>query len=187
MSDEQQKVKKKGRGRKLLLVGLLVLAVGGGGAGAVYAGLLGGGHGHDKGSGKPHLVPREGVSAAEVARNASPDGDKKVDPARFQPTYHAMGESITANLRDGSGFVQVALGVSTYYDSSVLDKVKLHEMAIRSAILLALSDQDAEALATPAGKQGLKDELRGAINGVLKSKEGFGGIDEVHFTGFVIQ
>lgn len=188
MSDEEPTVKPKRKGRKALLAGLLLLVVGGGGAGALYAsnaGLLGG-HG-PAAPDVPHLVPRDDVPASEAARFASPTGEGKVDGAKFQATYHPLGENITANLRDGAGFIQIGLGVSTYYDERVIQNVTQHEMAIRSAILLALTDQDAEAIATPAGKEALKASLRASVNDVLKKKTGFGGIDDVHFTSFVIQ
>jgi flagellar FliL protein len=188
MSDEEQAVKPKRKGRKALFAGLLVLILGGGGAGALYAsnaGLLGG-HG-PAAPDVPHLVPRDGVPDSEAARYASPTGEGKVDPAKFQASYHPLGDNITANLRDGAGFIQIGLGVSTYYDERVIQNVTQHEMAIRSAVLVALTDQDAEAIATPSGKEALKSTLRASINDVLKKKAGFGGIDDVHFTSFVIQ
>ena len=189
MSDKEQPVKKKGKKKLFLLGGLVLLLGGGGAAGGLYAsnaGLIGGGHAEPAPE-VPHLVLRDGVSESEAARYASPQGDKKVDPSKFQATYYPLGESITANLKDGDGFVQIQLGVSTYYDERVGENVKLHEMAIRSAVLLNLAEQDSAGLATAAGKEGLKQALRASINEVLKKKEGFGGIDDVHFTSFVIQ
>jgi flagellar FliL protein len=102
-------------------------------------------------------------------------------------SYYPLAENFTANLREGSGFVQVGIGVSTFYDERVLEAVKTHEMAVRSSVLLVLSEQDAVALSTPQGKETLKTKLRLAVNDVLKKKEGFGGIDDVHFTSLVIQ
>jgi flagellar FliL protein len=52
---------------------------------------------------------------------------------------------------------------------------------------MVLSDQQAEVLATPAGKQMLQRRLTQAINGVLREKEGFGGIDNVYFNNLVVQ
>jgi flagellar FliL protein len=83
--------------------------------------------------------------------------------------------------------VQLSLGVSTFYDERVVEAVKTHEMAVRSAILLVLAEQDAIALSSPQGKEQLKSKLRLAVNDVLKKKEGFGGIDDVYFTTLVIQ
>nr|WP_295371445.1 flagellar basal body-associated FliL family protein [uncultured Sphingosinicella sp.] len=189
MSDaENPTPKKKGKGKKILLLTLGLLLVGGGGAGAaLYAGLISGGHAGPAKPETPHLVPRDGVSEGETARYYHPTGDKHPDPAKFQASYYPLTENFTANLRDGNGFMQVGLGVSTYYDQRVLDAVKLHEMAVRSAILLTLSEQDPLQLRSPQGKEKLKIALRGAINDTLKKKEGFGGIDDVYFTSLVIQ
>ena len=189
MSDTEAPPKKKKKGKKILLiVGLVLVVVGGGAAGALYAGggLTGGDHGPVEPE-RPKLVPREGVSEAEAARYYSPTGDKRPDPTKFQASYETLGDNFTSNLRDGQGFVQVGLGVSTYYDEHVLENVKLHQMAVRSAVLLALSEQDSMTIGTPAGKVALRAALRDSINDVLKKKEGFGGIDDVYFTSFVVQ
>jgi flagellar FliL protein len=162
--------------------------LGGGGAGAaVFAGILPFGHHGPTGPDRPHLVPRAGVSESEAARYASSTGDVRPDPGKFQASYYPLHDQFTANLKDSGQFIQIGLGVSTYYDERVLDAVKLHEMAVRSAVLLTLNSASAAGLATPEGKEQLKDSLRKAINDVLKKKEGFGGIDDVYFTSLVIQ
>ena len=132
---------------------------------------------------KPKLVARDGVTPTSYAVN----GARPVKADQFQISYYPMTENFTSNLRDGGGFIQVGLGVSTYYDERVLENLQQHEMAVRSAVLLQLADQDLDSLGTPQGKLALKARLAKAINGVLAEKEGFGGIDDVYFTGFVIQ
>jgi flagellar FliL protein len=187
MSDKEKPPKKK-RGKKLLLMGTgLLLLVGGGAGAAVYAGVGPFGHHGPAGPDRPHLVPRPGVSEGEAARYASSTGDVRPDPAKFQASYYPLHDNFTANLRDSGQFVQVGLGVSTYYDERVFDAVKLHEMAVRSAILMTLNSANAATLSTPEGKEQLKDALRKAVNDVLKKKEGFGGIDDVYFTSLVVQ
>jgi flagellar FliL protein len=179
--------KKKGKAKKFLLIGVGLAVLAGGGAGAaVYAGLIGAPAGPSQPD-RPKLVLREGVSESEAAAYFSPTGDKRPDASKFVASYYPLAENFTANLREGSGFVQVGLGVSTFYDERVLEAVKTHEMAVRSSVLLVLSEQDAVALSTPQGKETLKTKLRLAVNDVLKKKEGFGGIDDVHFTSLVIQ
>ena len=59
-------------------------------------------------------------------------------------------------------------------------------MPVRSAMLMTLADQEAEVLSTPEGKKMLQKKLKVAINDVLKQKTGFGGIDDVYFTSFII-
>ena len=60
-------------------------------------------------------------------------------------------------------------------------------MPIRSAVLMKLASQDGFVISTPEGKKQLQDDLKDAINQVLISKEGFGGVDSVYFTSFIIQ
>jgi flagellar FliL protein len=69
----------------------------------------------------------------------------------------------------------------------VLDGFKDNEMPIRSAVLETLANQDAFVLGTPEGKTALQARLRDAINKVLVEKTGYGGIDDVYFTSFIIQ
>ena len=184
-TDEQPTKKKRGK-KKLLLLILGVLVIGGGAGGGLYAsGMIGGGDGKPKEDpNKPHLVAREGADAdaVEAGQHA-----RKIDPRLFQATYYPIKDGFTANLNDGGTFIQMGLGVSTYYDERVLKSVETHEMAIRSAVLMALSDQDPVALSTPEGKTALQKDLTKAVNAVLEQKEGFGGIDDVYFTSFVLQ
>lgn len=188
---EKDKAPKKGKGKKIILAAGALLLLGGGGAGAALyasnAGLIGGGGHASSEPDRPQLVLKEGVDESEASRHFSPTGDKKVDGTKFQASYYPLSDNFTSNLRDGGGFIQIGLGVSTFYDERVIENVKLHEMAVRSAVLLALAEQESIALSTPQGKEALKGRLRGSINEVLKKKEGFGGIDDVHFTSFVIQ
>jgi len=188
MSDAQKPTKKSGKGKKLLLIGIGALVLGGGGvgaglwaSGAVFA------SGVREDPNKPKLVPRDDAPADKVAAFADANGKKKVDPTLFTPTYYPIKDQFTANLRDSDGFMQIGLGVSTFYDQRVVDRVTLHEMAVRSAVLMTLADQDTMGLVTPEGKEKLKGDLRDAINDVLIAKEGFGGIDDVYFTSFVVQ
>ncbi|WP_129794312.1 flagellar basal body-associated FliL family protein [Sphingosinicella sp. CPCC 101087] len=192
MSDiEQPKPKKKrSRLKKLLLLTVALVAIGGGGAGAVlYAngGVLGGLYGGGEDPDVPQLVPRDGANPASVEAARAMARQGRVDPRLFQSTYVPLEGNFTSNLRGGTAFVQLGLGISTFYDERVIDNVRRHDMAIRSAILMTLTEQDPAAVTTARGKQALKIALRNAINGVLTNREGFGGIDEVYFTSFVTQ
>lgn len=174
---------KKGK-KKLLFVALAALIVGGAGAGGglFAAGMIGGHHDAEEKVDLPKLITRDGGEEEAIG-----DGTKTPNPAKYKATYYPIEDNFTANLRDSDGFAQVGIGVSTYYDARVVDAVKLHEMAVRSAVLMTLSDQDKFVITTPKGKDDLKRALTKAVNNVLKEKEGFGGIADVYFTSFVIQ
>lgn len=181
--------KKGGKMKKMLLIGVGALVLIGGGVGAgMYASGMGAGaekKGPVEDPNMPKLVRKDGHDEEHPPKQDK-QGEVKLDPDVYKVTYYVIEQNFTSNLRDSDGFVQIGLGVSTFYDQRVLDRLKEHEMAVRSAVLLALSDQDAFEITTPEGKDELRKELKTAINGVLKSKEGFGGIDDVYFTSFVI-
>ena len=182
--------KKKGKGRLLLLLAIAIIFGGGGvGAGLWAMGFIGGGEGGGHEAEHPELVARDDASAsaiAEATEKARRGG--KVDPHVFQASYYEMEEKFTSNLRGGQAFVQIGIGMSTYYDKEVvLKRVEKHEMAIRSAILMTLAEQDPLVLANAEGREALRKALKDAVNNVLTNKEGFGGIEEVFFTTFVTQ
>lgn len=185
MSDAPEPRKKKGKKKLLVLVLGGLLLVGGGVGGAMFAMGIGFGHAEAApGADLPKLVAKPGVTLTAADQ---PRGDAEPNPAKYAATYYTLDQPFTSNLRDTDGFAQVALGVSTFYDARVLDSFKDNEMPIRSAILEVLADQDGFVLATPEGKTMLRRQLKQAVNGVLKQRSGFGGIDDVYFTSFVIQ
>ena len=109
------------------------------------------------------------------------------DPRVFKTTYIPLEGNFTSNLRGGDNFVQIGLGLSTFYDDHVKENVERNMMAIRSAMILTLSEADPVEITTLSGKEALKEALKNAINRVLTNREGFGGIDDVYFTSFVTQ
>ena len=102
-------------------------------------------------------------------------------------TGHDMFCPGTTNLADGSGFLQVGISLSTFYDGKVISNIKRQQVPIRSAVLMVLAEQDPALLSTSQGKQRLQRQLTAAIHDVLRDKEGFGGVDNVYFTSLVIQ
>jgi flagellar FliL protein len=186
-ADAGAKPKKKGGKKKKLLLLLLVVLLGaGGGYYAMYG--MPGSHKaaeEDEHSDQPQLVVRDGVTASGAARTAARQG--RPDPRIFRTTYLPLEGNFTSNLRGGDAFVQIGLGLSTFYDDHVKENVERNMMAIRSAIILTLSEADPIEIRALSGKEALKNALRDAINRVLTNREGFGGIDDVYFTSFVTQ
>ena len=196
IEEETKPAKKKGGMMKILLliVGVLVL-VGGGVAGAYFAmqaGMLGGAHAAEPTYDKPKLVPKAEEKRAAAGEgkgegSASNHGPMGAGGDKFASTYYTMEKEFTSNLKDSVHFVQVGIAVSTPYDERVIESLKTHEIAVRSAILLALGDATEDQVFTVQGKRALQVHLAHAINDVLKQKEGFGGIGNVYFTNFVVQ
>ena len=176
--------KKGGMMKKLIFFVILpLILIGGGiGAGVFAAGKLGGHAGPKLDPNRPKLVLKEGEEGpVDLPAGAKPN------PEIYKSTYVPMDQAFTSNLRDTDGYLQLGVGVSTFYDQKVTDHLKDNDMAVRSAVLEVLSQQTAESLNTPQGKAALRQQLKVAINNVLQSREGFGGVDDVYFTSFIIQ
>lgn len=205
---------KKGGKKKLIMgaVALLVLVGGGVGAGvyAAQSGMIGGGAAHgaeQEDPNKPKLVPKSeqkhageggeggeggGHGGGEEGGEASSEHAGIPTPAghggdQYASNYYAMDKEFTANLQDSVHFVQVGVAVSTPYDDKVITNLKTNDIAVRSAVLMTLSDTSEEAVFSTEGKRGLQKRLVKAINDTLQQKEGFGGISNVYFTSFVVQ
>ncbi len=81
----------------------------------------------------------------------------------------------------------MSLAASTRHDGRVIQWLEMHELAIRSAILVELADTVEDDVFTVEGKDRLKQRLTAAINRVLEEQEGFGGVDSVYFRTFLVQ
>lgn len=195
-ADPAAEAPKKGKMKGILMMLVIAIVFAGGGVGAgLYAagaGLAGGAKSDVvEDPNAPKLVPKAGASSSGSGdKKTLPVGietDKSPDPTKYKATYYTFEQPFTSNLRDSDGFTQIGLGASTFYDQKVLDNLKENEMPIRSAILMVMSQQDSFTISTPDGKLKLQKELKDAINGVLKQRSGFGGIDNVYFTSLVVQ
>ena len=189
--------KKKGKmGKILLIAGGLLLLVGGGVGGGLYAarsGMAGGAHAPDN---SPKLVPKSEQKAPGGKEGGEHEGGSAAKPTggpegtggeQYASTYYPMEKEFTANLQGSSHFIQVGIAVSTHYDERVIANLKADDIAVRSAILMALGDTSEDQVFTTQGKQQLQARIAKAINDTLKQKEGFGGIGNVYFTSFVVQ
>ncbi|MEE4289272.1 MAG: flagellar basal body-associated FliL family protein [Erythrobacter sp.] len=186
---DKTKESKSGGGMIKMVVGAVVLlGVGAGGAyGAVASGLLG--PGADSGPDLPKLV-RKGESDPYALPGKEKDAGEPVygeGGSEYRTAYYSFGESFTSNLKDSPALIQVELAVSTQHDGRVLGWVKNHELAIRSAVLVQLAATPEADVYDPAGRARLTQRLTKSINEVLEENEGFGGVDAVHFKGFLVQ
>jgi len=184
MSDDQAGAtpKKKRKLAKLAMIGAAGLLLAGGG---VAAGLYASGAGlvgaPAEDPNQPKLVLKNGKEVTP------PPAGTPLDAKKYKATYYNLEQTFTSNMRDSDGIMQVSLGISTFYDHRVIDALKDNEIPVRSAILMTLADQDAFVISTPEGKRALQKQLSDAVNTVLKAKTGYGGVDNVYFTNFIIQ
>ena len=105
----------------------------------------------------------------------------------FETIYHEFPGTFTTNLNGSRKMLQVGVGLSTQYDDTVMMNVESHQLALRSVILGAISDFSEDDVKGAEGRLRLANALRDVINTKLEALENFGGIEEVHFTSFVLQ
>lgn len=184
---EKEPKKKGGLVKKLLIPVLLVAVLGGGGAAAGFfaAGMIGGGEHEDPNA--PKVVLKDGTTVSAKAAGIKEVASGNHMDAKFKVTYIPIEEAFTANLRGDTGFAQMALAVSTYFDEKVPAALTEHNIAVRSAVLMTISEFDAMQLESLEGKEQLKGQIKKVINETLTEKTGFGGVEDVYFTSIVVQ
>ena len=133
------------------------------------------------------MQEREAVEAE--ADNSTPQKMSKESPVEevFETIYHEFPGTFTTNLSGSRKMLQVGVGVSTQYDDTVMMNVESHQLALRSVILGVISDFTEEDVEGAIGREKLAFALRDALNIKLEALEDFGGIENVHFTSFVLQ
>ena len=134
------------------------------------------------------LAERE-TAEAEADNSTEPQKQSKDTPEEdvFETIYHEFAGTFTTNLDGSRKMLQLGIGVSTQYDDTVMMNVESHQLALRSVILGVISNFSEEDVKGSAGREMLAVSIRHAINGKLEALENFGGIEEVHFTSFVLQ
>jgi flagellar protein FliL len=104
----------------------------------------------------------------------------------FETMYYEFPNTLTTNLKGSRRFLQVGIGISTQYDETVIENVEAYMPALIAEILATLSDYTEEEVAGREARFALAEDLRTTMNTALTLLEGFGGIEKVHITSFVI-
>ena len=109
------------------------------------------------------------------------------DTNRLDTLYHQFAQVFVVNVAESRKVMQLNLTLSTHYDQMVIDNVIKHELAIRSAILEHLSFVTEEETLEVGFRQKMGEELALVVNAELEQTEGFGGIERILFTEFLMQ
>ena len=145
---------------------------------------------------KPPVDPE---AAAEADGHGGGHGDKKADAkpgkktkdspelTRFEYTYMQIEREFLVNVSGSKKVMSVQIAVMTHYDDRVFENVKKHDFAIRSAVMDVMRLTTDADLVKPEFRKELAVKIRDAINTLLEKYEDFGGIEEIHFTNFIVQ
>lgn len=135
-------------------------------------------------------LTRDGV-VARIDRDADHAAvDAEAVPAdlvrQSQPIYYELDPPLIANLKNSDAVLQAGISLSTHF-ASVNDAMKNDDPALRSAILFALADVQADAATNDASKEQLLDTIVGVVNRQLQHDGYNGSVDGAYFTSFIIQ
>lgn len=191
MAEEAQEVESEPKKKKPILliiggvVGLLVLLGGTVGATLFLSGFFT----------KKEIDPDQLIDQAAhgdghgKGKDGKPGKVKKDSPelTRYEYTYLQLEKDFIVNLSGSRKVMSVQIAISTRYDQRVIDNVKKHDMALRSTILDVMRQTVDTDITKPDFRKDLAAKVRDAMNSQLEKYEDFGGIEEVHFTSFLVQ
>ena len=148
------------------------------------------GHGEKKAEGG-HGAPADAHGGGkEDGKN--PNGPPKLnkkspDSPRFDYTYHQLDREFLVNLAGSRKVMSVQIAIMTRYDERVIENLKKHEFALRSAVMDVMRQTLETDLPKPDFRKDLGVKIRDAMNTLLEKYEDFGGVEEVMFTSFIVQ
>jgi flagellar FliL protein len=137
----------------------------------------------DDGHGAPadsHGKPRAEPPTKELVAN---DADNQ----RWKFNYYTLEKPLLSNLTGSRKVMQVQVTIMTHYDDRVIKNIKTHELPIRAAMLDVMRLNTEADINQADFRKALAENLRLTINSLLEKYEGFGGVEEVSFTEFVVQ
>ena len=149
---------------KVLVIGLAaVVLLGGGGGGAWF------------------FLNKKNHDAAQ----AEPAAHKEAK--RVAPTYLAL-ENMVVNLADPGGERVAQIGITLDLEGDkTVDQVKAFLPAIRSNVLMLISQRSSEELLKRDGKEKLATDVVAEVSRALGHKSGAGPVHGVLFSSFIVQ
>jgi flagellar protein FliL len=129
-------------------------------------------------------VETEKIAGASIREQVSKDSIKS---EVFETLYYELPGTLTTNLKDSRRFLQIGIGLSTRYDQAILENVESNLPAVRAAILATLSDYSEADVVGREARSVMAEDLKVTINATLEELEGFGGVEGVLLTSFVMQ
>jgi len=143
--------------------------------------------GHDAPKADAHGAPADshGKPGAEPPTKELVSND--ADNQRWKFNYYTLEKPLLSNLTGSRKVMQVQVTIMTHYDDRVIKNIKTHELPIRAAMLDVMRLNTEADINQADFRKALAENLRLTINSLLEKYEGFGGVEEVSFTEFVVQ
>lgn len=187
MADEELELDEeegKGGGKKKLIIIIVaaVLLLGGGGAAAMFFLEMG----PFAPSEEELAEGEEGAAEAEAEEEEAAEAEGE-DGEPEVIVYHKINPAFVVRWHDKSArMAQITVQLMSK-KQTVIDEVMVHEPRIKNDLLMLYSQQDPADLRTRAGKEKLQQDSLQAVQDILRDEIGKPGVEQVYFTGFVIQ
>jgi flagellar FliL protein len=144
---------------------------------------------HAEGAADGHGAPGAPGAPGDKKGDGKPSKKTKGSPelTRFEYTYMQIEREFLVNVSGSKKVMSVQVAVMTHYDDRVFENVKKHDFALRSAVMDVMRLTTDADLVKPEFRKELAVKIRDSMNTLLEKYEDFGGIEEIHFTNFIVQ
>lgn len=173
MADEDNQAPESGGGKKKLIL-MIVVAV-------VLIGLSVGGT-------LMAIKLLDGSDGEQAAGGAADEVSAEVVEVKKPAIYYPLKPNIIVNFnaRGKQRFLQAEISLMVR-DDEVVAAIEEHSAMLQHSLLMLFSGQDYGELQTAEGKELLRQMALAEIQGLLEQEIGKPGVEQVLFTGFVMQ
>jgi len=131
-----------------------------------------------------------GHKAAPAAAGGAEQGSAAVAESAksSEPLFLALDPPFIVNFQDtvATRFLQISVQLMAH-DQKALDAAKASEPAVRNALVMLFSSQEAKALASREGKEKLRADTLAEIQKIVGERAKGATLEAVYFTSFVMQ
>jgi flagellar FliL protein len=125
-------------------------------------------------------------SGEHAAANA--DASSEAKDGHGDALYLALDPPFVVNFQSDTAARFLQIGVQLMaHDQKALDAAKASEPAVRNALVMLFSSQDAKTLISREGKEKLRSDSLDEIRKIVADRARGATIDAVYFTSFVMQ
>ncbi|NJD06720.1 MAG: flagellar basal body protein FliL [Methylococcaceae bacterium] len=130
--------------------------------------------------------PKHAAPAAEHAAEAPKPEPPVEQPLIYEPLAPAFVVNFSGNPE--VRVVQIEITAAAR-EKEILDALKKHMPILRNNVLMLISGQDPLSFKTAEGKEALRAKLKEEMNKIVAEQTGKknAALDEIYFTGFVMQ
>lgn len=114
-----------------------------------------------------YSIPAFGAAAADVA-------------------YHKLHPPIVTNTSGGPSYIRCEVQI-LLEDADEAEVVERHAAALRDEMMLLIAGSDGDSLATPEGKESLRQAALEGFRRILRQRTGRHAVEDLFFTAYYVR